>query len=226
MPNAAVIERKPHTPVKTADYATLYADDTILLKEVRVAYPHFDKPFKGDTDAGNGKFSAVFLMPKQKIYFPSKDIVRDEINRIIAANKLPGLAATNKFLKDGDLRPDKPEFLGNFLISASEVRPPQLRGRGKDPKTGKPVIIPKDEAAAIFYGGCWCNVLIRPWFQNNKFGKKVNANLLAVQFVRDDEAFGQGRISDEEIDESFGVIDDDDAGYDDGLGDNLDDLDL
>ena len=42
-------------------------------------------------------------------------------------------------------------------------------------------------------------MLINPWVQNNKFGKRINANLLAVRFVDHGEAFGMGRVDDEEI---------------------------
>ena len=55
----------------------------------------------------------------------------------------------------------------------------------------------------MIYGGCWVNILVRPWFQNNKYGKRVNAGVVAVQFRKDDEPFGSGRISDDEIDEAF-----------------------
>lgn len=214
-----VAEKASRTIVKEVEYATLYSDGTILVKEVRAAYPHLDEPYKGQDGEGKGKFGIVALMPKKAVYFPAKDIIRDEINKILQAQKLPGLPAQNKFLKDGDLRPDKPEFVGNFLINASENRRPALRGRGKDPQTGRATIVDPKDAADVFYGGCYVNVLLRPWYQNNRFGRKINANLLAVQFVKEGEPFGTGRISDDAIDESFGVIGDDDSGYDDGLTD-------
>lgn len=219
MAQAALADKPVRTVVKQEDFAILYSDGTILVKEVRASYPHFDKPFKGEDGDGAGKYGVVALMPKTKNYLPAKDLIKAEIDKIVAAQKLPGLPATNKFLRDGSLRPDKPAWVGNFTISANEGRKPALRGRGKDSRTGRAKILTPEEAADIFYAGCWVNLLIRPWFQSNKWGKKVNANLLAVQFVRDDEALGEGRISDDEIDDSFGVIDDDDSGYDDGLSD-------
>lgn len=225
--SAAVAERAPRTIIKEVEHAILYSDNTITVKKVRVSYPHFDVPYAGKNDdgkEGKAKYGGVFLMPKQPIYFPAKDIIKGEIDKLVAAAKLPGMQAANKFLRDGNLRPDKPVWVGNFTISANEVRRPALRGRGVDPRTGRARIVEPKEAAELFYGGCWVNILIRPWYQNNSWGKKVNANLLAVQFVADDEPFGEGRISDDEIDDSFGVIDDDDSGYDDGagLGDELD----
>jgi len=40
------------------------------------------------------------------------------------------------------------------------------------------------------YAGCYVNMSIRLWAQDNQFGKRVNAQLRAVQFVKDGEAFG------------------------------------
>jgi hypothetical protein len=204
------------TVIKQEDFATLYSDGTILVKEVRLSYPHLDKPFKGEDGQGKPRYGVVALMPKTSDRSASKNVIRDEVRRILTEKKAQ-VPDTNKFLRDGDLRPDKAYWNGNWTISAGEGegRPPALRGRGKDPKTGRAKVLTPEEAARVFYAGCVANILIRPWWQDNKYGKKVNANLLAVQFVRDDEAFGEGRISDDAIDESFGAIDDDDSGYDD-----------
>jgi len=58
-------------------------------------------------------------------------------------------------------------------------------------------------------------VLVRPWFQDNKFGKRINAGLSAVQFLRDDTAFGEGRITEDQIDDTFSDESDDSSGTDD-----------
>jgi hypothetical protein len=43
------------------------------------------------------------------------------------------------------------------------------------------------------YGGCRVNVAIKPWLQENKHGRGVRADLVAVQFAGDDQPFGEGR---------------------------------
>lgn len=40
------------------------------------------------------------------------------------------------------------------------------------------------------YSGCYVNATITLWAQDNEFGKRINANLRGVQFVRAGEAFG------------------------------------
>ncbi len=46
------------------------------------------------------------------------------------------------------------------------------------------------------YGGCRVNVAIKPWVQTAKSGNGIGirADLIAVQFLRDDVAFGDGEI--------------------------------
>lgn len=211
--------QEPRTVVKDAGNARLYSDGTILIRNVRASYPHVFHPYKGKDSDGDGKFGIVGLMPKTADYFPAKNLIRDHIRRMIEEQKLKDLPATNKFLRDGDLTA-REEYEGMYTINASEVRRPVARDSKRDPKTGKPKILKVGEDEDRIYAGCWVNILIRPWWQNNKFGKKVNAGLVAVQFVDDDEAFGQGRISEEDVDETFGEFADEDSGFDDdGEGD-------
>jgi hypothetical protein len=44
------------------------------------------------------------------------------------------------------------------------------------------------------YAGCYVNANIDVWWQDNKYGKRVNASLRSVQFVKDGESFGAGPL--------------------------------
>jgi hypothetical protein len=157
---------------------------------------------------------------------PAKDLVKAEVDRLIREAKLKGLPADKKCLRNGD-DSGKPEDEGYYTVSASELRRPVVRGNFRDKKTGKAVVLKPGVDDEVIYGGCWGNVLVRPWYMNNKFGKRVNANLIAVQFLKDDEAYGQGRIGEDDIDETFDEFaDDDDSGYDDNLATDEDDYEL
>lgn len=209
---------EPRTVVRQVDKAVLYSDGTILLKDVRASYPHIFHPYKGK-DSQVGKYGIVGLMPKTRAYFPAKDLVRERINAILKENKIPALKAENKFLRDGDLA-GKEEYEDHYTINASEVKAPRARSNIRDPKTKRPAVLKAGEHDDVIYAGCWVNILIRPWWQNNEYGKKVNAGLVAVQFVRDDEAFGTGRISEEDVDATFDEFADEASGYDDDLGED------
>ena len=44
------------------------------------------------------------------------------------------------------------------------------------------------------FAGCYVNAAISIWIMDNKWGKRVNANLVAIQYVKDGEAFGSGAV--------------------------------
>jgi CBS domain-containing protein len=139
-----------------------------------------------------------------------------EAYRMMKENKIDDLASDRKFLRNGDTM-GRAEFKGMYVLSASESNRPHLRDR-------RAAKVEPENADQMFYGGCWANVLVRPWWQNHqKYGKRVNAGLAAVQFLRDDEPFGEGRISDDDVDDTFAPVGDDDSGFGGG-DDDLDDL--
>ncbi|WP_244126983.1 ssDNA-binding protein, partial [Xylella fastidiosa] len=45
------------------------------------------------------------------------------------------------------------------------------------------------------YAGCYVNANIELWAQDNNYGKRINASLGGVQFLRDGEAFAGGGVA-------------------------------
>lgn len=214
----AQAEEKRHV-VSEVPHCKTYSDGTIFFGPVRASYPHVFTPYKGDDD--KIRFGIVGLFPKGLEYRDAKDALKDYITDMVRTDlKMKDIPADKKFLRDGDLA-GKEEYKGMFSISAgdSKRRPTTLDNR-RDPKTGKARVLVRGEDDDRIYPGCWVNILIRPWSQNHKkWGKRINANLIVVQFVSDDEPFGTGVISQEDIEETF---DDyiEESGFDDGLGDD------
>lgn len=195
--------------------AKLFDDGTILLENVRFSYPHLDKPYAKagkDGKMPEPAYSLTSLMPKAT-HKEAMLLVRDEVRRILAENKLKDIAADRKFIRDGDLTA-KDTDAGMWIVAAREKTAPILRDENNRN-------VEQINAARKFYGGCYGNTLIRPWFQSNEWGKRVNANLLAVQFRKDGEAFGEGRITDDDVDGVFGGVSDESSGFD---ADNDDEL--
>lgn len=209
--------------VKSEKHADLYSDGLIRLKRVRISYPHLFTPQENTDNRGNKtyRYSATFMMPKgaQAGYQRSKDLIRDQIDKILKEKKVK-LPPERKFLRDGDVS-GRDEYEGYFTIATGEKRQPSVRHRIRDPKTGKPRQLQKGVAGDedVILPGYWVNAIIRPWYQDNKKGgKRVNAGLVSVMFVEEDEIFGgQSRVTAEDIDEAFDEFadDDDDSGYDD-----------
>ncbi len=217
-------EKAPRTVLQTAYYegtkevqAILYSDGTILINGVRFSYPHLGTAYEGTNDAGvkSEKYGLKGMMPKAT-HKPAMRLMKAHMEAMMKDNKTADLASDRKYLRNGDDL-GKEEMKGHFVFSASETTPPKLRNAAAQK-------IANDKAAdAMFYGGMWGNALIRPWWQNHqKYGKRVNAGIAAAQFVRDDEPFGEGRIDDEAVDDTFAPVEGAASGFDDDA--DLDDL--
>lgn len=62
----------------------------------------------------------------------------------------------------------------------------------------RPLVIDRDlsplaEDDGRPYAGCYVNVSLDCWAQDNQYGKRINFTLSGVQFAADGEAFGGGR---------------------------------
>ena len=78
-------------------------------------------------------------------------------------------------------------------ITAGRDNPPQMiqdSGQPVDPAN----TMAYQQLARKMYGGCRVNVAVKPWLQENKHGRGVRCDLIAVQFAGDDTAFGEGNI--------------------------------
>ena len=86
-------------------------------------------------------------------------------------------------LQDGDLKAQYAGYPGNLFFNARSATRPTVVDRNKAQLT---------EADGKPYAGAYVNALIELWAQDNQFGKRINASLRGVQFVRDGDAFGGG----------------------------------
>lgn len=194
------------TIVKKVKNGILYDDGCIRVDNCIASYPHLDKPWKKNEE-DRAKFSITGLGPKET-HGEVKDLLVAEINKLLVSSKIGKLAGEHKFLRNGD-DSGKDENEGKWVIKASEnpERRPTVR-------TARGTLMEIEEIATKIYPGCKVNILLRPWAQNNKHGKKINANLIGVQFVGDGERLGEAPIDDEDawdiLDEEVGSMDLDD----------------
>lgn len=169
----------------------------IKIPSARLSFPSLFNmaSFGGES---TGKFEATFILDKKE---HAKQI--EEIEGAIAKfqKELKVKLASDKLcLKDGD-EMERPEYQGKMTIKASTKKRPMVINRDKTPIT---------EDDNVVYAGCYVNAIITLWAQNNSYGKRVNAQLDGVQFVRDGEPFGDGGISVDQFD-----------GFDDGDDDTF-----
>ena len=158
----------------------------IKLRNVRLAFPSVFK--KASFDGKEGKYEATFLIPKS-----DKKTYDDIMNAIEVCKKENKIKTDKLFIQDGDNK-EYDGYEGHWAVKAGNNKRPTVLNRDKTP------LVEEDE---VVYGGCYVNAVIEPWGQNNQYGKRVNANLLGLQFVKDGEPFGDGGkvASDDEFDD-------------------------
>ena len=169
----------------------------ISLKNVRLSFPSL---FKKATFEGNEtKYEATLLLDKEEHADAIKAIQAEMKSGI--KEKLDGskLGADKLCLKDGE-DSDYEGYDNAWSFKAANAKRPLIIDRDKSPLT---------EDDNRIYSGCYVNASVELWYQKNAYGKRVNANLLGVQFYKDGGAFGEGGST--ASNDDFDVFDDDDA---------------
>lgn len=153
-----------------------------MVKDGRLAFPNVWSPYKGS-------FGARIILPpthKQVVLIRKAMMqVANEKWESKGPTYYKALEKTDKLcLHDGDTKAEYEGFEGNLFIAAnSKVRPSVFDQMRNDltQADGKP------------YSGCYVNASIEIWAQDNaEYGKRINAQLRGIQFLRDGEAFAGG----------------------------------
>jgi len=82
---------------------------------------------------------------------------------------------------------------GNPYMGFEDRYSISARARANQP----PLVLERDKTPATsgsknIYSGAWFNWRVGAWAQDNQYGKRVNFQLLGLQFVRDDTPFSGG----------------------------------
>lgn len=174
----------------------------IQLKNCRLSWPDLFETakYKGND---TGKYSATFLIPKKDKKLKAK--IDAEIERVRREAKFKKLKEDKICIKDGDDEEyeDYDGYAGHWIIKASNTKRPTTLDRMKD-------VVTKDDD--LFYAGCYVDGIIAFWAQDNDYGKRINANLYGVRFLKDGDAFGPGSV---DVTDEFDDLDDDDYEDDD-----------
>lgn len=107
--------------------------------------------------------------------------------------------ALSKALKiayvDGDTKPDLDGYPGNWILQAHSKanKPPRLVVT----RNGVNETLDRKNQGVI-YAGCYVNAIVEIWAQDNQYGKRLNASIAGLQFVKDGDAFGGGRPASED----------------------------
>lgn len=170
----------------------------IVLKNVRLSYCNLFKARAMKTPPGATpaapKFSVTCIMDK-KTNADVIALVKKTIDEVIQdkwAGKKP--AKLKICLRDGSEYDGTEGFSEDVMFlgaSSTEEYPPDVRDCDKTRK-----LTAADHRP---YSGCYGNVVVRLWAQDNDWGKRVNAALEIVQFAKHGEPLGASRAKAEDV---------------------------
>lgn len=193
-------------------------DDVVVLKNVRLSFPHVFEP-RASIEDGPKKYRAAFLMD------PETESGKANIKKLKAAFDKAALGvwktkekadkirarldSDRSGLREGDDCTNKEGdvytgYEGMMVVSASNNRKPKVLRRDKS-------VIDSTEAAEI-YAGCYVNAVISVWATNQEKmgGNGLFASLEIVQYSRAGEPFGAAELDEDDYLEDMGDEDEDD----------------
>lgn len=159
----------------------------LMIRDVRLAFPSLWKA-TAPRSGGEAAFSASFILPPAHEQLAEIRAALVDVSKEKWGAKADGvykaLEQGDKLaLHNGNTKSEYEGYEGNLFISTrSKVRPTVLDQQRQDltEADGKP------------YSGCYVDVSIELWAQDNDYGKRINAQLRGVQFRRDGDAFAGG----------------------------------
>ena len=172
----------------------------LKLNNVRLSFPSLFK--KAEFNGVETKFEATFLLHKE-----------DQADLIAKVEKQIDTIANDHFkgkvpkglkicLADGDEK-DYDGYENHMSLKAAANKRPTIIDRDKTPLA---------EDDGVMYAGCYVNVIVDFWVQDNQYGKRINSNLLGVQFFKDGDEFGSGDTDVTSDFDAFDDFDEDDDG--------------
>lgn len=185
--------------------------EIIQLSNVRLSFPTLVTP-RAAVEGGVLKYSADFLLDPADMqpFMQQAGVISQAKWGEHAGNVLQMIQGDRKLrcFGQGSERIDKKTFKpyvgyeGKAYISANTDKPVVMVDA-----TGKPIdtanTMASQAAARKLYGGCYVNAAVRPWVQDNKHGRAIRCELIAIQFFKDGEAFGLGEP---DVSNLFGAV--------------------
>ena len=161
----------------------------IAIPNARLAFPDIWAPRVPDEGGGKAKYGGLFIIS------PSAPVVAELRNAFAAVAKekwgtkadviLKAIIGQDKTcLHEGNVTKSQYNGFQDMLyVSARTEQRPTIVDRNRTPLTqadGKP------------YSGCYVTALVELYAQDNKYGKRINAQLRGLQFSADGDAFAAG----------------------------------
>lgn len=171
-----------------------------MISNVRCAFLVLGAPEEFKVGDGRPRWSATALVPydsplRAQVEAALKEVAKEKWEKKWEAY-YEAIVADPKAVcwTDGKRKPDYDGFAGHFALAAH---------RGQD--KGRPLVFNQakfpiykpddticDGMGGVLYSGCFVNMQVELWAQENSNGKGLRATLMGIQKVRDGDAFGGG----------------------------------
>lgn len=171
----------------------------VKLVNVRLLYgAALFEPQKGPNGEGEPKFSATFgfapnhpaaALVKAALKAAAEGKWKDKAGVVFAELK----AGDKICLHDGQAKASREGYAGNLYLSASNKLRPLVVDNVAAPGTTTPRLLTATDGRV--YSGCYVNATVELWAQENKWGKRINASLMGVQFAGDGPRLSGGGVS-------------------------------
>lgn len=167
----------------------------VKLKRVLIAFPDL---FEAKAYAGGGeaKFKGAFLVGKDDPQLKELQQAIDNVGAEKWGEKWPAyrktmIAERKLCLGDGESKAQYDGYEGRMFLNASSKSRPSVVAADKTPLVR--------EDGLLLNGGAVVNAGISLWAQDNQFGKRINAELKGVQYVKEGENWGGGSSLDDDF---------------------------
>ena len=193
--------------------------EKIQLTNVRLSFPQLDRP-RAFKEGQEPKFEASFLLdPSDKAHAAIIAKIKNESARVAKIQfdgQIP--KSLEKCWGNGDdLDKVYDGYAGMFWIKVKSAARVPVVGRRKNADGKFPPLAPGD--AEWPYAGCYVNASVTVWAQNSHGRKAINGNLIAIQYVKEGEAFSGNKTAVPE--EEFQALED--GGGEDPFNEKMDD---
>ena len=184
------------------------AIEKITLQNVRLSFPKLIEA-SSQQPGSPPKFSADFILPPnhpdfarfmQEVQKMAVETWKEHAQSVLqvcqADRKLRCFGQGAEKIDKKTYKPYGGYDGGVYYISAnSNADRPPVMARPDGTLVDASNSMERIELARKLYGGCYVNAVVRPWPQDNQFGRAVRCELVALQFLKDGEAFGEGAVN-------------------------------
>ena len=182
--------------------------EIIYLSNVRLSFPHLAEPQRQVNEA-TGKerisYNCEFIMPQDHAGFTQflqrygsmalekwKEHAQTIMGMIQNDRKLRCFGRGEEKVNYKTFQPYD-GYAGHVFITAGRDSQPQViqaDGQPIDPTN----TMAYQQLTRKMYGGCRVNAAVKPWLQENRHGRGIRCDLVAIQFAGDDTPFGEGAV--------------------------------